>query len=163
MIVLLTAAISGCGFEPLMGRSAHPQVQANLERIRVAPIGDRSGQILRNYLLDALTPRGLQGSELYTLSIHLSEPRREVSIRRDDTVSRIAYTASASFQLVDRSRRRPIFNGSATSETTYEVTSSEFATLASQASARDRALQEVSAEIRAQLATFFAGKAAPQP
>lgn len=162
-IVVLTTAVGGCGFEPLMGQSAHPQVQANLERIRVAPIADRSGQILRNFLLDALTPRGVQGAELYTLTVRLSEPRREVAIRRDDTVSRIAYVASASFQLVDRSLLRPVFGGAAASETTYEVTNSEFATLASQASARDRALQEVSAEIRSQIAVFLAGKAAPQP
>ena len=153
--------LPGCGFEPLMSQTAHPQVQSEMQRIRISMIPDRSGQVLRNYLLDALTPRGIQGQELYVLSVRLTEPRREVAIRRDDTASRLSYSASASFRLTDRAGR-PVFSGSSVSETTYEVTTSEFATLSSQASARDRALQEVSGDIRQQIAVFLAGKAPPQ-
>lgn len=142
-----------------MGQAAHPQVQSSLERVRISPIPDRSGQILRNYLIDGFTPRGLQGPELYVLSITLTEPRREVAIRRDDTASRRSYSASAAFQLHDRTTRRIVFGGASYSETTYEVSTSEFSTLSSQASARDRALQEVSADIKQQIASFFAGKA----
>lgn len=158
-VLIGTSGLAGCGFEPLMGQSSHPQVQSSLERIRVSPIPDRSGQILRNYLMDGLTPRGVQGSELYVLSITLTEPRREVAIRRDDTASRLSYAASVLFLLYDRASQRTVFGGSSVSETTYEVSNSEFATLSSQASARDRALQEVSADIRQQIASFFAGKA----
>jgi len=157
--LLCLGALAGCGFEPLMGQVNHPQVQAGMERVRVATIPDRSGQILRNYLLDLLTPRGIQGSELYVLSAQLTEPRREVAIRRDDTASRLSYAASVQFLLYDRATQRYVFSGSSASETTYEVSTSEFATLSSQASARERALQEVSQDIRQQLATFFAGKA----
>lgn len=157
--LLAEPLLAGCGFQPLMGQVNHPEVQRSFERIRINPIADRSGQILRNYLLDGLTPRGLQGSELYTLSVTLVEPRREIAIRRDDTASRLSYAATVSFMLYDRAAQRPIFAGGSSSETTYAVTNSEFATFASQASARDRALQEVSADIRQQLASFFAGKA----
>lgn len=150
--------LSGCGFEPLMGQAAHPEVQAGLQRIRVAPIPDRSGQILRNYLLDSLTPRGIQGREQYILVTALTEPRREIAIRRDDTASRLSYTASAIFTLYDAATRRIVFSGNSVAETTYEVSTSEFSTLSSQGSARDRALQEVSNDIRHQLATFLAGK-----
>ncbi len=161
-VLIGTSGLAGCGFEPLMGQSSHPQVQSSLERIRVSPIPDRSGQILRNYLMDGLTPRGVQG-ELYVLNIALTEPRREVAIRRDDTASRLSYTASVSFLLFDRATQRTVFGGSSVSETTYEVSNSEFATLSSQASARDRALQEVSADIRQQIASFFAGKTRYEP
>jgi len=148
--------LAGCGFEPLAGQAAHPRVQSDMARIRVVTIPDRSGQILRNHLLDALSPRGSQGSDLYVLSVQLSEPRREVAIRRDDTASRLGYFASATFVLRDTASRI-VFTGSSSSETTYELTNSEFATLSSQASARDRALQEVSADIRQQLSMFLAG------
>ena len=160
-MLIVAAVLQGCGFEPLMGQSAHPAVQANMQRIRIAAIPERSGQILRNHLLEALTPRGLQGGELYTLSVALSEPRREVSIRRDDTASQIAYAASATFVLRDKALRLA-FSGASTAETTYEVTNSEFATLASYASARDRVLQEVSVDIRQQIAMFLEGKAPPR-
>ncbi len=156
-----TLLLSGCGFEALMGQTAHPQVQRDMQRIRIDMITDRSGQILRNYLLDGMTPRGVQGPPLYSLNISLVEPRREVAIRRDDTASRLSYSASVSFKLRD-GNGRTVFVGSSSSESTYEVTNSEFATLSGQASARDRALQEVSADIRQQIATFLAGKAPPQ-
>jgi len=145
-----------------MSQVSHPRVQTEMERIRIASVADRSGQILRNYLLDALTPRGIQGPELYVLSITLNEPRREVSIRRDDTASRLSYTASAAFTLHDTRQRRILFAGSSSTETTYEVTGSEFATLSGYASARDRALQDVSNDIRLQIATYFSGKAPPR-
>src|SRR5262245_20835352 len=94
--VCLALILAGCGFEPLMSQTAHPQVQRDMQRIRIVMIADRSGQILRNYLLDGMTPRGLQGSELYSLTIRLVEPRREIAIRRDDTASRLSYSATAS-------------------------------------------------------------------
>ncbi len=160
---MAAVVLPGCGFEPLMGQASHPQVQSDMQRIRVAPISNRSGQILYNHLLDALTPRGIQGSELYVLTIQLNEPRREVAIRRDDTASQLSYAASAVFVLASSGRSgRRVFSGSSVAETTYEVTNSEFATLASQTGARDRVLQEVSADIRQQIATFLAGKAPPQ-
>lgn len=159
--LIATLLLAGCGFEPLMGQVSHPQVQAEIERIRVVPIPDRSGQILRNYLLDAMSPRGVRGPELYTLSVNLSEPRREIAIRRDDTASRLAYVASASFMLRDQSSQ-VVFSGSSSSETAYEVTNSEYATLSGQSSARDRALLEVSADIRQQIAMFLSGKAPPR-
>jgi LPS-assembly lipoprotein len=163
-LAALSAALmmAGCGFEPLLGRDSHPQVQSDLQRIRIAMIPDRSGQILRNYLLDALSPRGMQGPELYLLMIRLSEPRREIAIRRDDTASRLSYTAAASFQLYDNKTNRIVFSGVSQSESTFEVTNSEFATLSGQASARNRALEEVSGDIREQLATFLAGKTPSQ-
>ena len=150
----MAGALWGCGFDPLLGPT-HEEARAELEHIRVATIPERSGQILRNYLLDGITPRGVQAPELYTLRIRLSEPRREIAIRRDDTASRIAYTASASFQLVNR-EGRTVFGGSSASETTFEVTNSEFATLSGLSSARDRVLQELSADIREQIAAYLA-------
>jgi LPS-assembly lipoprotein len=154
---LAVASLSGCGFEPLMSQTSHPRVQKEMQSIRVSTIPDRSGQILRNYLLDALAPKGRQGPELYTLTVRLYEPLQEVAIRRDDTASRLSYTATVSFQLTDP-LSTPVFSGTSLVETTYEVTNSEFATLANQASARDRALQDVSNDVRQQIATFLAGK-----
>lgn len=161
-LVSALMTLTACGFEPLMSQASHPRVQAEMERIRIAHIPERSGQILRNYLLDAMTPRGVQSPELYSLVITLNEPRREVAIRRDDTASRLSYAASATFALHDRQRRN-VFSGSAFTETTYEVTNSEFATLSGYASARDRSLQDVSNDIRLQIATYLSGKAPPAP
>src|SRR6185369_13685828 len=169
---------AGCGFEPLMGKRDNLQVREEFAQIRVEMIAERSGQILRNYLLDDLTPRGVQGRERYSLRVLISEPRREVAIARDNTASAAAYAATATFSLTDRSARRDPssaadqssnprsrqnFSGTSYSQSTYVVTNSEFATLSSFNSARDRVLQEISADIRQQIADFFVQRAAPSP
>ncbi len=150
----LATSCVGCGFQPLMARPDSPAVQGNLAQIRVDMIPDRSGQILRNYLLDDIVPKGVRNPR-YRLQVDLTEPRREVAIQRDNTASRVAYSATAVFRLIDMQRGGPVFSGVSVSETTYEVTTSEFATLSSLNGARERALQDVSADIRQQLADFF--------
>src|SRR5256885_604518 len=129
-----------------MGQRANPQVQENLAQIRILMIANRSGQILRNYLLDDLTPRGVEGEALYSLRVVLFEPRREVAISRDNTASVVAYTATAQFQLVENTGK-VVFASASNSQSTYVLTNSEFATLSSFNAARDRVLQDVSADM----------------
>ncbi|MFM8988614.1 MAG: hypothetical protein ACKOUS_02890, partial [Alphaproteobacteria bacterium] len=57
-LLLLAGALpvlAGCGFSPLYGRSEGGAVAEELAKIRVLPIANRSGQVLRNHLLDGLT------------------------------------------------------------------------------------------------------------
>jgi LPS-assembly lipoprotein len=146
--------LSGCGFEPIYGRTGDRSVVDDLAAVRVALIPDRSGQILRNYLLDTLTPAGQPVNPRYTLAVSLEEPRRELAIRRDDTPTRVVYSITARFRLQDAAGRQ-IYAGTSVFDSDYEITNSEFATLANRQSARDRLLQRTSEEIRLQLAAYF--------
>jgi len=144
--------LAGCGFQPLLGRQTGASVTDNLAAIRVAPIPDRSGQLLRNALLDSLTPRGAAAvAAQYTLSIRLQEPRQTIALRRDDVISRSSYAAVATFDLVDRQGRK-IATGTSTFTTDYEITVSEYATRASLEDARSRVLVLIADDIRNQLA-----------
>jgi LPS-assembly lipoprotein len=160
-IVLLSAlaslaavSLGACGFEPLHGTRVGPEVTANLAAIRIEPISDRSGQILRNYLLDRLTPRGGPARAEHVLRIRLDEPRQTLALRRDDVISRVSYSATATFDLFDAAGRR-VTGGSSNYSTDYEITNSEFATLMASQSARERVLELVSDDIRSQLAAHF--------
>lgn len=151
-VVLSCAALGACGFEPL--HAARGGGAGNLAAIRIDPIPERSGQILRNHLLDRLTPRGQPRNAEYTLRIRLQEPRQTLALRRDDVISRAGYSATATFELVDSVGRR-VAGGTASYSTDYEVTNSEFATLMSLQSAHERVLELVSDDIRSQLAAHF--------
>lgn len=157
VLALLAASpsLAGCGFEPLHASGRGADVTAALAEIRIQPIPDRSGQILRNYLLDRLTPRAGAVPSRYTLVVRLQEPRQTLALRRDDVISRVGYSATASFDLNDERGSR-IFTGAASHSTDYEVTNSEFATLVSLQAARERVLELVSEDIRSQLAGHFA-------
>lgn len=148
------AGAAACGFEPLYARKDNGSVVDDLAAVRVDLISDRSGQILRNYLLDDLNPRGQPAQAVYTLSIRITEPRQEVGLQRNDTVTRYAYGVSATFSLRD-ARGVSVMNGSTASGTSFEISDSEFATLSNQASARDRLMQQISGDIREQLALYF--------
>jgi LPS-assembly lipoprotein len=154
-IAVVGLLLSACGFEPLLGQFPASAGRANLSEIRVETIPDRSGQLLRNHLVDAF------GSKLpsrYTLTIQLREPRQILAVRRDDVISRSGYTATASFSLAEVGGKS-IFAGTSTYTTDYEIANSEFATIASRDNARDRTLELVSADIRAQIAVFFRNRA----
>ncbi len=147
-ILTVGPLLAACGFEPL---HAQRGAVAALPPIRIEPIPERAGQILRNYLLDRVAPRGEGGTQAYTLAIRLFEPRQVLALRRDDVISRMGYSAFASYELVDAAGKR-VVAGSSSYSTDYEITNSEFATLAAQQNARERVLELVADDIRNQIA-----------
>jgi LPS-assembly lipoprotein len=156
-ILAALAGTASCGFEPLYGRKDNGSVVDDLAAVRIGLIPDRSGQILRNYLLDNLNPRGTLAQPAYTLSVSITEPRQEVGLQRNDTATRYAYAVVARFRLID-TRGENLVSGTSQSGTSFEIADSELATLSSQASARDRVMQQISDDIRQQLAVYFLEK-----
>jgi LPS-assembly lipoprotein len=144
-LLALPLALSGCGFEPLYARRDGQQLPA----FRIDPISNRSGQILRNYLIDRLAPTG-QRTGGYSISIQLYEPNQVLALRRDDVISRLGYSATAAFQ-VRGPDGKSLMAGSSSFATDYEVTNSEFATLAAERNARERVLELISDDIRQQI------------
>jgi LPS-assembly lipoprotein len=171
-ILMLCLALAGCGFQPLYGqRDTGPSIQEQLAKVRIGEIRthppeglrdfkdfrieeSRSRQLLRNALLDDLAPRGAVGRGEYVLDIRLIEPRTNLAIDRSDTTVRYGYSIVAQFTLRDPTGRVVVNSGSSSS-TNFEVSSSEFATIWSQRDARDRIIQEISSDIRNQLAVYF--------
>jgi LPS-assembly lipoprotein len=155
--ILLGAALAlaGCGFEPLYGRFGDSSIADDLATIKIHLIANRSGQILRNHLLDGLTPRGEPQQAAYVLRVELFEPLpQDIGITRNESVVRYSYSTAARFRLHDAAGKE-LLRSEASSVSTYEVTNSEFATVAGQLNARDRVLAEIATEIKAQIAVWF--------
>ena len=153
--------LGGCGFAPLYGRTASGASAVDeLAAIQVEAIPDRSGQILRNSLRDALNPNGLALPARYRLRIRMIEPRQELALQRNDTVARVGYGVVATYYLVDAAGRT-LISGNASLNTNFEVSDSQYATLASRNSARDRVMAQISEDIRDQLAIYL-GSRPPQ-
>jgi LPS-assembly lipoprotein len=160
LLALVATGLGGCGFEPLYGRFGDVSIADDLAQIRIQPIANRSGQILRNHLIDGLQPRGESQPTAYTLAIELIEPQpQDLGISRTESVVRYGYVAQANCRLLDASGRE-IWRGRAASSTSYEVTNSQFATLAGLNNARDRVMEEISIDVKAQLAALFRARRA---
>lgn len=174
--LIFCLVLSGCGFQPLYGqRETGISMQDRLAAVRIGEIrtqppeglrdfkefrveDSRSRQLLRNALLEGLAPRGAAGRSEYVLDIRMVEPRTNLAIDRSDTAVRYGYSVVAYFTLRDASGRI-VLNSGSSSSTNFEVSSSEFATLWSQRDARERIIQEISSDIRNQLASYFLNQA----
>jgi len=155
-IVAASVAVAGCGFEPLYGRfGGSSSITDELATVKIQIIADRSGQILRNRLLDGMSPRGQPERPAYVLVVVLNEPLpQNLGTARDDSTVRYAYTTTAIFRLAVPDGRI-VLEGQSSSLTSYEATNSQFATLAGQINARDRVLEEIADDVRQQIAVYF--------
>ena len=154
---LTGALLGGCGFRPLHGRRGPEGVSTvdDLARIRIEPIGDRPGQILVNFLRDRLNPRGLPARPRYLLDIALSESTQEVAVLSDETATRANLRLQANYRLSDSQDGSVIIAGHGKTVTSYNIVSSQFATLTSENDARERGLRELADDLRSQLAVYF--------
>lgn len=105
---LASAGLAGCGFQPVYspdgGRrspvgSLEPGLLTQMASIRVSPIGERNGQLLRRSLERQLT--GLQPGTpaRYDLAVGLVYQTEPLGYRRDGTLTRVRYVATASWIL----------------------------------------------------------------
>lgn len=94
-------ALGGCGFRPLYGpaeREGTPQVNAALASIRVLPIPERRGQILRQELERRFAANGTAEAR-YNLTAFPLVAAELQGYRRDGSPSRARYTYTVPFSL----------------------------------------------------------------
>ena len=135
------------------GNSSH--VLNQLALIQINPIENRTGQILRNFLQDKLTPSGVPSSPTYKLIISLKETRSDMAILRDSTSTFAKVKMDAEYQLIDIETKNILNSGNVTSTTVFNIVSSEYANLSAQKDARRRTVRIISDLIKERLALFL--------
>jgi LPS-assembly lipoprotein len=97
--------LAGCGFQPVYGPGGERNavtgagMRDELAAVRVSPIGERNGQLLRRALqrqLEGLRP-GTQAR--YDLRATLSYQAEGEGYRRDGVITRVRYVATATWIL----------------------------------------------------------------
>ena len=154
--IAVAALLAGCGFRPLYGTTGeNRQVAAQLAQIRIQTMPDRTGQKLRNFLLDRLNPNGQPAQPLYYLQVTINVSRTDLGIERDETATRALLMMTANYQLIDRARKVVLVEGSTQSTNSFNIVASDFATLSAETDATERATREVSDDIKTRLALYF--------
>lgn len=160
---ILTAALllslAGCGFQPLYGsRGADGAgVGQQMSAIAIPVIPDRIGQLVRNTLLDQMTPHGQPAAPAYVLRVALVENRDTQLLRFDATSSRQRYTLWADYRLL--AGDQVVHQGKARSVVSYDLpdTSSYYYTsVASQRDAEAQAADDVAQQIKTRVALYLA-------
>jgi len=149
------AVLAACGFEPLYGGGRKGAMSAEMATVRIDPINDRTGQQLRNHLLDLMNPTGQPAEPRYRLKVTLSESAGELAVRKSEIATRANLVISASFALREAESSSPVFSGTSAVTGSYNVLSSDFSTLISEQDARARVVRELAADVQARLAAYF--------
>jgi LPS-assembly lipoprotein len=166
-LVLASILLLGaCGFRPLYGT---PQYGAGtspeLESINVATVlsraSPRTAQLLRNDLLDRLTPNGVPQKLRYTLSASMIESLQDVVVNQQSEVTRRELLLQVSYQLYDVRNNQLAHQGTARAASSYDVLRADFGNVAAERDVRERLARELAEQIRGELATWFARGVAP--
>jgi LPS-assembly lipoprotein len=147
------SGLSGCGFRPIYGEAA--KADERLNQVDIALIRDRSGQQLRNYLIDRMYLNGRPDRPEYDLSISLAEVQVDLGIQKDATATRSQITIAATYVLTSRAERKLLTTGSVRQLSSYNVLPSEYATLVAEQDARERTLRAIGDDIVLRLSLFL--------
>ncbi len=148
--------LSSCGYRPLYGRSStQPEVVQGMESVEIAVIPNRMGQMLRTALKRRLTPYGPREQARYTLKIQLRESIAKVAINKASFATRANLRVMANFQLFRNRDNKTVSSGQTYAVASYNILTSDFATLAAQTDARKHAVTMLAEEIPTRLAIYF--------
>ena len=153
--MVVAAALTGCGFTPLYGdhgTAASSDVVDALAAVSIRPLPNREGMKLRQLLREEMQPNGISKA-VYDLEINLSTRVEQLGIRPDATSSRANLILLATFDLNEGGQK--IFTDRVQSIVSYNILDDQYATVASQADAENRGINQVGGEIKTRLAVYF--------
>ena len=156
---MLVAVLStACGFQPLYGeRTGGVAVRQAFSAISIVPIPNRVGQLVRNQLIDALTPQGQPRNPAYLLEVTLVQTKEGLAFQSDEQATRFNVMLEARFALREMGGGPIVARGNTRSVAAFNVVRSEFANITAEADAHRRAARQIADSIALRLGVHFAG------
>ncbi|HTH15242.1 MAG TPA: LPS assembly lipoprotein LptE [Magnetospirillum sp.] len=150
----------GCGFEPVYARKDQQDslVAAELAAVRVGPIEDRLGQMVRNRLVQTLTPRGEAANTRYALEIKLTESLGGLATSKDGNAQVGRLVVSATYVLHDVETSTVLYSGTTRAMSGYRFLGPRYASVSSEREAQSAAATEIAEEIQASLVAVFTNR-----
>ncbi len=157
LLLLLSASlVSGCSFRPLYGER-DTTVIPELARIKIYPIENRPGQILRNFLIERLTPKGQPRQPLFALYAETTESVQSLGIRKDETVTRANMIVNAAYRLVRVANGELLYTGQSSSTSGYDILTSDYATLSAEKDAIKNNMHLIADDIKTRISFVISG------
>ena len=152
-LILALLLLPSCGLHPLYGGGTGSPVAATLRAVTVAPIAGQSGWLVRNKLIDRLGEAG-ESTPAYRLDVTLDDNITSFGLRRDQAATQERRTLRARYQLVDLRNGMVLLDATAGSDSSIDIVSSEYATVAAEQTALEQLLGIVADQIVARLALY---------
>lgn len=156
VIVLVSClVVAGCGFRPLYGNHATGTASDSFLRVEVGTIRDRAGQNLRNELVQRFYGGSRRLAAEYRLITKLDESKSSWAVKKSAFATRGNLVMTADYRLVRLQSGEVVYGSSSRVTVSYNILESEFASVLAEENARDRAVKELSEDIRVRLGVFF--------
>jgi LPS-assembly lipoprotein len=152
VLIAASAALAGCGFQPLYGQ---PGVVSNLAAIDVQAPQGRTAFLLRQHLDDAFA-KNRASPAIYRMNLALAETRYPRGVRVDNVATRYEYVLTATYALTSIASGQQVKRGTVHVELTYDSADQPYAAVAAQQDAQDRAAEEAARRIQLELAAWLA-------
>lgn len=145
--------LSGCtGFKPLYGTNAGGlSVVASMSALAVEEQRSRAGQIVRNELLDGVTP----GQSRFQLKLLVTERIFDIANLSSTLGARRRYALTAHYELIASSNGRSLNAGDSFSNVEFDIINLPVADLQAADDARTRASKELGQDLRLRIAAFL--------
>lgn len=155
----LLALLPACGFRPLYATdSGGGSVAIDLSNIAIQETGTRLGQQLRNRLISTMRPAGQQGQDLYRLVLTPGIVDVLQSSQGLGGTKRWRLRLDVSFDLYDNKSGEVVKSGKSSASVGYDTVYQPVADMQAKENATERAVLEVSTDIRNRLAAYMAGR-----
>ena len=162
---LLTAILllgpTGCGFRPLYGQHQPAATNERMAEIRVAQIVDRNGQMLRNDLIDRLTPQGEPASPKFTLAVLLTETMTGLGQQTNSYATLGELQMTATFTLRDTTGKVG-FVGTSAAAVSVNFLGPRYGSVAVERDAESRGLSQLADDMRDQIASYLVNPSSRQ-
>ena len=147
--------ISACGFNPIYG-TKHKNVTNTLSHIEISNIADRSGQILRNDLIDRFYSNGRPNDISYILDVApIEENIVDLDITKSSDATRAQLHLKTKINLKDTRSGEVILSRNISAISSYNVLTSEFATRVSAQNTRENAINDLARQIELQIGLYL--------
>jgi len=167
-VFALLTALCACGFRPLYvqregdgawysGDRFNTSIINEMSQIKVEPIEDRFGQIIRNELLDNLTPKGVPQEPKYRLYVTLAKKEIVQQALRDDitaTRERVQYIVNYELE----QEHEQILSGNSIAFVSYDIMANPYSTTSAQKKTETDAAKIIADDIVLRLGTYFHSK-----
>ena len=134
-----------CGYEPIHSKKI--KTNPELYSISVKNIKDRSGQILKNSLVNSLNPDGIRVITKYRLFVEISESKSSLAYRKDMSATRTDLQSTAKYLLRGAENANIVLKDEVTSITSFDVVESVYANFVAEKDAREKTLKIISDDI----------------
>lgn len=164
-MLFLPFILCSCGFQPLYVEKKHDNmwyyggdfdtsISDEMAKISIEPISQRFGQIMRNELLDLLTPKGAPKTPEYRLFVNLaSKTVSDQALRSDITATRKMVRYKVSYYMMAGTEQ--VLKGDSIAYASYDILANPYSTTMAQKKGDENAAKIIANDIALRIGAYF--------